>query len=183
MGVDILVKDIVVPFMTSIYTQTFDESLGLVKYRVTDFRKRGMKWYFFDTKELYHNDYLMGNGKSHIVESKNLIIGAKKIIADISLELNLKLPNNPIKARDFLQNFLDNDKSKIESIIDTLKSFCENNDIVAAWDFLSDVNKYGLDGSPEHPLVRKIVSVMDYAELAVFFYFCGEFGHQIEWSF
>lgn len=170
MGVDIIVKDA----MINDEKITFDQTLSQLDFSITDFRKSGMKWYFYDFNDKFHSDEL----RSQFVTPVELISGANKIMDDVSEELLMDLNNNPIKAYQELKEILDEKLRILDQIIVKLQYYHERRKIYGAGKYLDKVKQMNYLDS-----FINIDAVIHYVELAVFFFVCGTNGHSIEWSY
>lgn len=171
MGVDIIVKDAI----NDNEIITFDQTLSQLGFSITDFRHYGMKWYFYDLNDKYHTDEL----RIQSVSATDLMIGACEIINDVSKELSMDLPNNPIEAYQQLKEIIDENLETLDQIITKLQSYYECKNVHGAWKYLNKVAKQ----KDQPDLSYQIETVIRYVELAVFFHVCGSNGHSIEWSY
>ncbi len=115
------------------------------------------------------------------------------MIKQLELDLGMKLPHEPIEARDFLQKFINSEKNKLLIIINALQLMHDSDEIDKAWKFIKELksdlemNKENEESVGEVNIGQKMMdsidSLMKYAELAVFFYTLGVYDFSIEWSF
>jgi hypothetical protein len=216
MGVNIIVNDVIVNSDTGSKTISFDETLNKIDYNVTDFRNYGMKWFFYD----------FGNPICEIHDIRydankpeKLVNGSKIMINEISNQIGITLPENPVDARSILkekimtnknelqnisnklnQMLFDNEidsawklirslqssfykeksKSDLQLVIEEIQNKIDHNDISGVWTYINKINKNDEDANND---ILIIYSVINYVELAVFFYTVGKHGHDIEWRF
>lgn len=152
MGMDIIILD------ENKYEIDFSMIKNEFNHTVKDFTNNGgMKWYYHDTCPDFHCKEL--HGCDNIVESGALITGSKKIIIDITKKLGIDLGRNddPVSIRDYLLFAL---TKKMD------KGLNENE--FEWYRYLSDRIEN--------------LSLMKYAELAVFFYSIGTLDYSILWS-
>ncbi|XWV25782.1 endonuclease 2 [Tupanvirus soda lake] len=179
MGVSVTVNNALANSEDIIPSVSFNDTLSKVGYDVIDFRNWGMKWYFYDTKNKYHHQYLRENN----VSPENLILGAKAIINDVADELEMSLPSDPIEARKILEGFFVDNKEELHCVIKMLQKMYDDNEINKAWNFITELASKNKDEIENNLLYEKIKLQMDYVELAVFFYTAGKNGHSIEWGY
>lgn len=133
MGVKIIVNDIITNIDGTLKITTFDQTIENIDYKICDFRKWGMKWFFYEQNNSICRIYAL---KDSTTEPLNLIHGSEMMICEISNEIGIELPENPIEARTALLKIIETSKDKILDIYNKLQSMLNNDQIDAAWNFI-----------------------------------------------
>ncbi len=155
MGVEIYVKKFIDTSNNTTKKVSFDETLEKNNCDIIDFRKWGMKWYFYYNHDISKSlDCYDPELLENKVMPEKLVTGSLKMIDGIFKTLGLEPCSEPIKAREIFFDYVLGYVYNLRQIISNLRNLYDNNDFDGAWKLL---DRYRI-GNEFHFLCKNRIS-------------------------